>query len=63
MQGGRLHHNSTIDSPIPHAAVRIERALQQFLLERVLLHFRFVDLDAEAGPGVGPDDAAFRSRR
>src|SRR5688500_16021968 len=44
--------------PISHAAVLIKHALRQLLLEGMLLHFRFVDLDAQAGPGVGPHDAA-----
>ena len=49
--------------PISHAAVAVEHPLQDFLLERMLLHFGFVDLDAQARPRVGADDAAARSRR
>ncbi len=32
--------------------------MQNFLLERVLAHFRFVDRDAEARPCVGLYDAS-----
>src|SRR4051794_6801142 len=45
-------------SPVSHAAVRVEHALRQFLLERMLLHFRFVNRDAKSWPRVGADKAS-----
>src|SRR5438552_7750252 len=47
----------TLHLPIPHAAVAIEHALRQLLLERVLLDFRFVDVDPQARPRAGTNDA------
>src|SRR5262247_981612 len=53
----RRRSASDAELPIPDAAIGIERPLQQFLLKRMLLHFRLVDLDAQAGPRGGTDGA------
>ena len=48
-------------SPIAHRAVRVEAALQHFLLERMLLHLGLVDLDAQAGRLSGRTSRPFFS--
>ena len=45
-------------SPIRHRAVGVETPAEDFLLERVLPHLGFVDLDAEAGFGARAHDLA-----
>src|SRR5688572_1667558 len=50
-------------SPVADAAVGIERALEDFLLERVLADLVLVELDAEAGFVAGAHEAAFRFHR
>lgn len=48
-------------SPVADAAVGVEDALGDLLLEGVFLDGFFVDGDADAGAGVGADEAAFFS--
>src|SRR5947208_2611746 len=44
--------------PVANAAVGVEVALGQLLLERVFGYLRLVDLDAQAGSGARADEAA-----